>query len=283
MIMKTIENVKTDIERAFYASQDAVFSNVTIDGPVDGESAFKECQNIEVKNSQLFLRYPFWHDNNLKVKSSILNSGCRAPIWYSNSIEFSDVEISGVKAFRECSNIVVQNCKFISEEAFWSCSNINIENTQITAVYGFMRCNDANLIRTVFNGKYSFQYTKNLEIVDSILDTKDAFWHSENVTVKNSIIKGEYLGWYSKNLTLINCTITGTQPLCYATGLKIIDCTMEDCDLAFEYSEVNGNIKKKVKSIKNPLAGKLEIEDCEEIIIDQNDRSHGKFILIKKE
>jgi hypothetical protein len=91
------------------------------------------------------------------------------------------------------------------------------------------------------------------------LHTKDAFWHSENVTVYDSLIDGEYLGWYSKNLRLVRCHIKGTQPLCYCKGLVLEDCTMENADLAFEYSEVNGNVLNDVLSIKNPLSGHLVV------------------------
>ena len=117
-----------------------------------------------------------------------------------------------------------------------------------------------------FKGKYSFQYVENLEITNSNLDTKDAFWHSENVTVKDSVVKGEYLGWFSKDLTLINCKIIGTQPLCYCENLKLINCTMKNCDLSFEYSDVEADIKGNVDSIKNPKSGTITVDSVGEVI-----------------
>jgi hypothetical protein len=115
-------------------------------------------------------------------------------------------------------------------------------------------------------GKYSFQYVESMEIRDSYLDTKDAFWHSKNVTVKDSVIKGEYLGWFAENLTLINCKIIGTQPLCYCKNLQLIDCTMEGCDLAFEYSEVEADVKGRIDSVKNPRSGTIICDEVGEII-----------------
>ena len=122
------------------------------------------------------------------------------------------------------------------------------------------------------SGKYSFQYMKNLIINNSDLNTKDAFWHSKNVLVESSYIKGEYLGWYSNNLTFKNCIIEGTQPLCYCKNLKLIDCEFKNCDLAFEYSEVNGNILGGIDSIKNPLKGSIKIEKRSEIILTKNSK-----------
>ena len=117
-----------------------------------------------------------------------------------------------------------------------------------------------------FTGKYSFQYMHDLEITNSYLDTKDAFWHSSNVIVKDSVVKGEYLGWFSKNVTFINCQIIGTQPLCYCENLKLIDCEMIDCDLAFEYSDVQATIKGHVDSIKNVKSGTITVDSVGEII-----------------
>ena len=119
-----------------------------------------------------------------------------------------------------------------------------------------------------FKGKYSFQYTENVEIRNSHLDTKDAFWHAKNVTVRDSVVNGEYLAWYSENLTFINCTIKGTQPLCYCKDLKLINCVMEDCDLAFERSDVEAEILTPVISIKNPLSGRISVPAVGEIIRD---------------
>jgi hypothetical protein len=88
------------------------------------------------------------------------------------------------------------------------------------------------------------------------------------VTVKDSVINGEYLAWYSENVTFINCTIRGTQPLCYCKGLKLINCRMEECDLAFERSDVEAEITTPVISIKNPLSGHISVPAAGEIIRD---------------
>lgn len=111
---------------------------------------------------------------------------------------------------------------------------------------------------------------ENLEIENSVLDTKDAFWHSKNVTVKDSVVKGEYLAWFSDGLTLINCKIIGTQPLCYCRNLKLINCEMEGTDLAFEYSDVEADIKGHVDSIKNPKSGTIIVDSVGEIIREQS-------------
>jgi len=281
--MKCICNEFNDTERAYYASKNTTFLCVSISGPKDGESAFKECQNIETKNCYLALRYPFWHDTGLVVDSCTMTDTCRASFWYSKNIDINQCICNGVKAIRECENVNIKSSRFISEEFGWKTKGISLINSDVTSVYAFFESKDVKLDKVDFKGKYSFQYIQNLEISDSILDTKDAFWHCKNVYVKNSTIKGEYLGWYSENITLENCKIIGTQPLCYVKGLKLINCEFVDCDLSFEYSDVKGNIIGKIVSIKNPISGHLILQEPTDFIVDENDRSQGKFVLEIKE
>lgn len=50
-----IENQTFDEERALYGLKDLTVKNCRFDGPADGESAFKECRNIDVTvNSHVF-------------------------------------------------------------------------------------------------------------------------------------------------------------------------------------------------------------------------------------
>ena len=282
MERKIIKDQIRDDERAFYGSKNASFHNIKIEGRADGESAFKECTDIVVIDSSFKLRYPFWHNDVLECKSIEMFDTCRAAFWYDDQLTISNSRLMGIKALRECSNIIINDCEIDSDEFGWNCKNIKVLNTKIKSSYIFMGCSELNLHEFHLVGKYSFQYVNNCSISDSKLDTKDAFWHSKNVIVKNSVIKGEYLAWYSENLTLINCHISGTQPLCYCKGLKLVDCTFENADLCFEYSEVNGNIKGDVLSIKNPLRGELIIDGKTVYIKDEFDKSEGKFKLVTK-
>ena len=117
-------------------------------------------------------------------------------------------------------------------------------------------------------GKYSFQYITDSVFTNCKFDTKDAFWHAKNVLVKDSVIKGEYLAWYCENVRFENCTIIGTQPLCYCKGLRLVNCRMTDTDLAFEKSEVEATLTAPILSIKNPRAGRIQVPEAGEIIMD---------------
>jgi hypothetical protein len=193
----------------------------------------------------------------------------RAAIWYANNGEIVDSALGGIKALRECRDIRIVGSEIVSPEFGWKTHNVTVEDTKITSEYAFLNSSDLNLSEVQFTGKYSFQYVENMTIENSVLDTKDAFWHSKNVTVKNSTIKGEYLAWYSEGLTLVNCRIIGTQPLCYCKDLRLIDCTMEECDLAFEYSDVDANVCGRIDSVKNPKSGEIVCDRVGEVIMEE--------------
>ena len=280
--MKVIKDLVLDEERALYNLKDALIENIKFDGPADGESALKECENINIKDCYFNLRYPLWHVNKFDLINSEMTELCRAAIWYSNDIDIKNSKLNGIKALRECSEINISESLIESFEFGWKSNNIKMDNVDIKGEYLFFDSNNIDLNNVNLKGKYSFQYVKNLNIKDSNLDTKDAFWHAENVVVENSVLKGEYLGWYSKNLTLINCEIIGTQPLCYCKNLKLINCTTKECDLAFENSEVEGNIIGSIISIKNPLSGNVIVDEVSEVIFDDVKYGCNGEVKIKK-
>lgn len=281
--MDKIENLVFDEERALYNLKNHIIENCTFAGPADGESALKETSNIVVSNSKFLLRYPLWHCNNFKILNSCMENTARAPIWYSNSGDINSCNLFGIKTLRECNNISISKCKISSEEFGWKFNTVNMTDSEIESVYIFFDSKNISLNKVNFKGKYSFQYTENVEITDSTLDTKDAFWHSKNVTVKNSVIKGEYLAWFSENLTFINCNIIGTQPFCYCKNLKLIDCVTEDCDLSFEYSDVDALVKGNIVSVKNPKSGKIVADSIGQIVLENSVyKSEAEIIINNK-
>ena len=266
--MKTIQNQNLDMERALYGSKGLLVKNCSFDGPADGESALKECADIQVEDCYLNLRYPFWHDHGLAIRHCELTPLCRAALWYSEHIEITDTKLHGIKALRECANVILRGCDIDSAEFGWSVRGIEMEDCTAQSEYFMMRSRGLYFNRVQLKGKYSFQYTENAVFENCHFDTKDAFWHAKNVVVRDSVVKGEYLAWYCENVTFENCQIIGTQPLCYCKGLRLVNCAMNGADLAFERSEVEATVTTPVVSIKNPLAGHICVPAVGEIIRD---------------
>lgn len=269
--MQTIKDQTFDEERALYGSDDVEAVNCRFDGPADGESAFKESSRVTARDCYFNLRYPFWHNHGLRIEGGEMTSLCRAAIWYSDDIEITGMKMHGIKALRECADARISGCDIISPEFGWSVNGIVMKDSSVESEYAFMRSVNLKFDHMKLKGKYSFQYIEDSVFTNCEFDTKDAFWHAKNVTVKDSYIKGEYLAWYCENVTFENCTIIGTQPLCYCEGLKLINCTMIDCDLAFEKSDVDAEIRSSVVSIKNPRSGVITVKEVGEIIMDDPD------------
>lgn len=270
--MRLYENLTLDEERALYGVTDAVISNCAFEGPADGESALKETRSIRVTDSRFRLRYPLWHAHGAALENCVMDETCRAALWYDKDVLLKSCRLNGIKALRECDNSALENCQIVSQEFGWFCRGLKMTDCTLTSEYPFMHSRDMDFSHLNMKGKYSFQYTRNVRITDSVLDTKDAFWHGGNIMVENSIVKGEYLGWYSKNLTFINCKIIGTQPLCYAEGLTLKNCEMQDTDLAFEYSDVQADVRGHIVSVKNPAGGQIRAQSIGQIIRDEHQR-----------
>lgn len=257
-----------DQERALYGLNGAKVENCNFDGPADGESALKECRNLEVEGCFFNLRYPFWHVTNAAIRHCELTDKCRAALWYDEGITLENCRLGGIKALRECRNVKLVGCTVASTEFLWRCKGVRVENTDMESEYPFFECADVEIDGLRMKGKYSFQYVENMVIRHSELNTKDAFWHSKNVTVYDSVIRGEYLGWYSENLKLVRCKVIGTQPLCYCKGLVLEACTMEGTDLSFERSDVQAAVIGHIDSIKNPASGVIKADSIGEQILE---------------
>ena len=265
-----IQNIQTGQERAFYGSKNVHFKNITIDGIEQGESAFKECRNITLEETNIVLKYCVWHCHNITLYKTVIDVNSRASIWYCENIEIINCKLNGVKACRNCSNLTLKDCIINSDDFGWKAEGVKIINCKISGVTPLLDSSNVTVDGAEFTAKYIFQYSDNIKMTNTTIDTKDCFWHAKNVYCKNVKFVGEYLAWYSENCVFENCEINSIQPLCYCKKLKLINCTMPNCNLAFEYSDVDTDIKGHVDSIRNVLSGKIVVDSLGEYVQDEH-------------
>ena len=267
--MKIIKDKEFGGERPLFGSQDLRIENVVIHA---GESAIKECRNIVALNCRFEGRYPLWHVHGSLVERCYFAAESRSAIWYSDDMVMRDTVIDAPKFFREMKNLRLERVTLTdADETFWNVDGLELHDVRLhDGTYPFMGSRNIKVYGLESDSKYVFQYVKNVEIHNARIVTKDAFWETENVTIYDSEIESEYLGWHSKNLRLVNCRIGGTQPLCYAENLVLENCTMApNADLAFEFSDVEADIRGSVVSVKNPSSGRIVADEYGEIIIDE--------------
>ena len=264
--MTHYENRTFPNERDLYGASDVRLIRCTFEGEADGESALKESRDVVLDDCRFALRYPLWHTEGVVLSNADMLETCRAALWYARRIQIDRSRLHGIKALRECDAVQITDSDVLSAEFGWKCRDIRAERSSFQGEYPFLELQGGAFSNCRLKGKYSFQYAQNLVFDHCDLDTKDAFWHCRDVVVRDSTVCGEYLGWYSEGLTLERCRIIGTQPLCYARRLTLRDCTMEDCDLSFEYSDVDADVRGHILSVKNPCKGRIVADSFGDIL-----------------
>lgn len=268
--LTTLKGKEFGGERALFAVHDVRLEDCTFHV---GESALKCTGNIEAQGCRFEGKYPFWHTDGFRVTDCEFTPGARAALWYSRNLEMRHTRVDAPKMFREMDNLLLEDVRIPdAQETLWACRGVKLRDVELSkADYVFMHSSDIDIDRYRQQGNYSFQYCRNVVIRNAVIDSKDAFWETDNVTIYDSEITGEYLGWHSRNLRLVRCRINGTQPLCYAKGLVMEDCVMGDeCDLAFEDSDLHATVTSSIVSVKNPRSGSVRALSIGEIIIDRN-------------
>lgn len=93
--------------------------------------------------------------------------------------------------------------------------------------------------------------------------------------------------WCDRGLELEDCDLGGIKVLRECGNVMLRRCriasqefgwfcrdvVMEDCDLAFEFSDVQATVQGRIDSVKNPLSGRIQAGDIGEIILDENQRA----------
>lgn len=267
--MNIVKDMNLGGERPLFGISDTRLENITI---TDGESAIKQCRNLELEHCKFYGKYPLWHVDGCKVSDCYFAPESRSAIWYTDDLEMRRCTIDGPKFFREMRGVYLEDVLITdADETFWKVDGLKLHNVELRGgTYPFMFCNNINVDGLKSDSKYVFQYCRNVEVHNAHITTKDSFWECENVTIFDSVLDGEYLAWHSKNVRLVRCHLSGEQLLCYADGLVLEECTFDAaCDRVFEYSSVEADIIGHIENIKNPTTGHISADSIGSVTIDE--------------
>lgn len=150
--MEIIKDKEFGGERPLFEAHDVRLENVVIR---KGESAIKECSDIEAINCTFEGNYPFWHVHRFLIDRCYFDVGGRSALWYSDHLKMKDTVIDAPKMFREMYDIDIENVVMNdADEVFWRCRNINIRNIKL------------------HGGTYPFMFSENIDVDGLESDSK---------------------------------------------------------------------------------------------------------------
>lgn len=178
-----------------------------------------------------------------------------------------------------------------------------IENKTFDEERALYNLKDTEVINCTFAGKQDgesvLKETRNISVKDCAFSLRYPLWHAKKYELIHSTFDEKTRApiWYSDDGLIENCDLKGIKLLreCNHTeiknsnidspefGWKCNDSCMEDTDLAFEYSEVEADIKGNVVSIKNPKSGNIIVDSVGEIINEDSIMEvKGKVVIRNK-
>ena len=160
-VEKIIKDQEFGGERPLYGERNLRIEHVTIHA---GESALKECENIEADGCRFEGKYPFWHCNRFVVRNSFFTEGARAALWYSEELEMTDTRVEAPKMFRDSRGITLERVVLPNaQETFWHCSEVTLKAVEVDkADYLFMHSAGVRIENYRQQGNYSFQYCRDV-------------------------------------------------------------------------------------------------------------------------
>ena len=171
--MKVISNAEFGGERPLFESHDLRLENVIIRA---GESAIKECSNIEAVDCRFEGNYPFWHVHGFVIDRCFFDVGGRSALWYSDHLKMTNTRIDAPKMFREMRDIEIENVEINdADEVFWRCRNLNIKNLKLHGgTYPFMFSSNIRIdgLAPVLLGLYSKKLIKGEPAFEFVTEAK---------------------------------------------------------------------------------------------------------------
>ena len=123
--MKLIKDTEFGGERPLFESHDLRLENVVIRA---GESAIKECSNIEAFECRFEGNYPFWHVHGFKIDRCYFDVGALGPV-VLRPPENDRYGIDAPKMFRDMENIDLEQVDLTDAmETLWNCRNIKLRH-----------------------------------------------------------------------------------------------------------------------------------------------------------
>ncbi|MFQ9985780.1 MAG: DUF3737 family protein [Lachnospiraceae bacterium] len=175
-----------------------------------------------------------------------------------------DGSADGESAFKECSDISVEDCLFnlrypfwhnhglnihhsemteLCRAAIWYSDHVTITDTKMNGIKALRECRDVCIKGCEICSQEFGWSVENLRMEDSRAESEYFLMRSNNISFSNVEFKGKYsfqyienavfehcsfdtkdAFWHSKNVTVKNSTVKGEYLAWYSEGLTLINC-----------------------------------------------------------
>ena len=225
--MKQIKNTHYEGERPLFASHGLYLEEVTIHA---GESALKECSDIEAVNCRFEGKYPFWHNDGFVVKNCLFTEGARAALWYSRNLKMKDTLVEAPKMFREMDGVELENVQLPNAlETLWYCRNVEVKHSTMfeMARAGIWYTDHISMEDITYQAPKGFRRCKDVVLKDiNFPNAAETLWNCSQVKMQNVTAKGDYFAMGSSDMEIDNFTLVGNYSFDGAKNLTIRNARM---------------------------------------------------------
>lgn len=150
----------------------------------------------------------------------------RYPFWHVNGGVIRNSEMTELcrAALWYDSDIVIENCKMHGIKALRECDNTEITGCDIISPEVFWRCRGVKIKSSEVQSEYPFFESRDVEIDGMKMKGKYSFQYVENMTIKNSVLDTKDAFWHSKNVTVTDSVVNGEYLGWYSENLKFVRC-----------------------------------------------------------
>lgn len=169
----------------------------------------------------------------IKIKNQ--EFGGERPLFGSHDLELGNVTIhAGESALKNCSDIVVKNCRFEGKYPFWHVERFEIEDSLFTegaraALWysGGLRMRD-----TLVEAPKMFREMNGMELENVRLPhAEETLWHCRNIRIRNvEVNEADYIFMHCDNVDIENYRQHGNYSFQYCNNVEIRNAVIHSKD-----------------------------------------------------
>lgn len=137
-----------------------------VDCQIDAPKAFRELENIVVKNSKISDGIEgFWYCRGGRLTDVELHNADYTFL-HSEQFKISNLQLQGKYAFQYAKNIEIHDAVLDTKDAFWNSENITVYDSELKGEYLGWYAQNLRLVRCRISGTQPLCYCENLILED---------------------------------------------------------------------------------------------------------------------